>query len=71
MSRMCQTIGCGRPANFAARTRRNKCTGRNDHDVCRRCWRKLLEAANVADREEWINRRAAVEAYWQRQEQAA
>ena len=45
--RMCAN-SCGRPAVYVRRGRRK---ARNDHDLCAKCWRAVMNAARVAGRE--------------------
>jgi hypothetical protein len=40
---------CGRPAHFEASTRNGKITGNSAHDLCRRCWARLMTAVRAAE----------------------
>jgi hypothetical protein len=48
-ARPCQN--CGRPANYT-RPKAGTVAGRDDHDLCRRCWQKHMEAVRAKEMQE-------------------
>jgi len=40
---------CGRACHFEAKTRGGKLTGNRQHDLCKNCWRKLMEAIRARE----------------------